>query len=238
MHVKMSDEGSTTAAAATGTRRASRVARAVECAIVFLGLPIALTLFRDIVPPIPIVLGIGVVLLILLLRDRSFDRGQLWNLKPVLPSLRWIVPVWLLSMMVLIAIVWSIRPEALFSFPRERTLIWAIVVTFYPIFSVIPQTVIYRAFFFHRYADLFGRGWGMVVMSALAFGLAHMIFKHWLPVALTLAGGLLFSEVYRRTRSVPATAVAHAMFGDGVFTLGLGAFFYHGSQRVVEMMTQ
>ncbi len=218
--------------------RSNRTYRAAECAVVFLGLPVALTFLRDIAPPIPIVLGIGVLLLIALLRDRTFDRSQLWSFRPVLPSLRWIVPIWIMCMLLLIAIVWSVRPEALFSFPRERTLIWAIVVTFYPIFSVIPQTIIYRAFFFHRYADLFGRGWVMVIMSAIAFGLAHMIFKHWLPVALTLVGGLLFSEVYRRTRSVPASAAAHAMFGDGVFTLGLGAFFYHGSQRVVETMMQ
>jgi membrane protease YdiL (CAAX protease family) len=230
----MSDEP----AVRTALDHPTRIARLIECTVVFLCLPIALTFFRDIVPPIPIVLGIGLLLLIVLLRDQTFDRTQLWNLKPVVPSLRWIVPIWLLSMLVLIAIVWSIRPEALFSFPRERTSIWAIVVTFYPIFSVIPQTIIYRAYFFHRYAGLFGRGWGMVLMSAIAFGFAHMIFKHWLPVALTLVGGLLFSETYRRTRSAPASATAHALFGDGVFTLGLGTFFYHGSQRVVETLAQ
>lgn len=47
---------------------------------------------------------------------------------------------------------------------------WALVIVLYPILSVYPQELIFRAFLFHRYAPLFGNGVGLVAASAAAFG--------------------------------------------------------------------
>jgi len=62
-----------------------------------------------------------------------------------------------------------------------------------PLVSVYPQELLYRAFFLHRYQPLFGRGWGMLLASAMAFGFVHIIFRNSLAVALCVIGGFLFS---------------------------------------------
>jgi membrane protease YdiL (CAAX protease family) len=56
----------------------------------------------------------------------------------------------------------------------------------------------------------------------------HIIFGNWLAIALCLIGGFLFSFTYRNTGSLLLTCVDHALFGNFLFTIGLGKYFYHG----------
>jgi membrane protease YdiL (CAAX protease family) len=100
----------------------------------------------------------------------------------------------------------------------------------YPLVSVYPQELIYRVFFFHRYAPLFGSGLLMIAASALAFGFVHIIFGNWLAVVLCIIGGFLFSLTYQHSGSLLFTCLDHAIFGNFIFTIGLGQFFYHGSR--------
>ncbi|HMO25614.1 MAG TPA: CPBP family intramembrane metalloprotease, partial [Tepidisphaeraceae bacterium] len=125
-----------------------------------------------------------------------------------------------------------IDPSRPFAFPRQRPDVWVMVMLLYPIFSVLPQTLIYRVFFFHRYASLFRTRTGLIVAATLVFAVGHLMFHSWVAIALTLAGGLLFSIRYATTRSAPLSAIEHALFGQMAFTLGYGMFLYHGSVRV------
>ena len=59
----------------------------------------------------------------------------------------------------------------------------------YPVVSVYPQGILYRAFFFQRYATLFPGKWPMIVASAAAFALLHIIFRNSLAVALIGGNG-------------------------------------------------
>jgi membrane protease YdiL (CAAX protease family) len=85
-------------------------------------------------------------------------------------------------------------------------------------------------FFFHRYQPLFGSGSGTILASSLAFAVVHIIFGNWLAVVLRFSGGLLFSFTYRYSGSLFLTCIDHALFGNFIFTIGLGQFFYHGSR--------
>lgn len=208
--------------------------RLVELLVLFGVMPVSLTLLRGVIPPIPVLLGVAVFATIVLLRDPTFERSTLWSIRGLGPTLLQILPLWLGSGLLIGAAVYLVRPEAFLSFPRERPWIWLIVITFYPFFSVIPQSIIYRAFFLHRYQVLFRSKLTMIIAAALAFGLAHVIFKHWLPVALTLVGGALFAWRHLNRGSTLAGAIEHAMYGNLVFTLGLGSFFYHGASRLAE----
>ena len=123
------------------------------------------------------------------------------------------------------------RPELLLGFPRTEPIIWALVMALYPILSVYPQELIFRAFLFHRYAPLFGNGIGLVAASAAAFGFVHIAFGNWIAVALSLAGGAIFATRFQRTRSLFTASVEHALYGMLIFTVGLGEFFYHGAAR-------
>jgi uncharacterized protein len=117
-------------------------------------------------------------------------------------------------------------PEMLFSLIKRAPALRLAVVTLYPVFSVYPQELLYRAFFFLRYKPLFGDGTGMIAASAAVFGFAHIIFGNWVAIAMTASGGVLFGCTYRKTGSLVLTCLEHALFGDLIFTVGIGQFFY------------
>jgi membrane protease YdiL (CAAX protease family) len=124
-------------------------------------------------------------------------------------------------------------PELEWSFVRQQPVFWAVVMVAYPVLSVYPQGLLYRAFFFERYAGLFPGKWAMIVASAAAFAFLHIIFRNWLAVGLTFAGGLLFAERYAETGSLATSSFEHALYGCWLFTVGLGQYFYHGTVESV-----
>jgi membrane protease YdiL (CAAX protease family) len=89
------------------------------------------------------------------------------------------------------------------------------VVIRYPISSVYPQELLYRAFFFHRCKKLlFGDRTGTIATSAMVFGLGHLIFGNWAAIGLTSISGVLFGWRYRKSGSLVLTWLEHALFGD------------------------
>jgi membrane protease YdiL (CAAX protease family) len=99
----------------------------------------------------------------------------------------------------------------------------------YPLLSVYPQELIFRPFLFHRYRDLFPEQWMMVLVSGLTFGLAHIFFENWIAPILSVIGGLLFARTYQKSNSTLQAALEHGLWGDLIFTIGLGWYFYGGS---------
>ena len=120
-------------------------------------------------------------------------------------------------------------PELQWSFVRRNPALWALVMVLYPVLSVYPQGVVYRAFFFERYGALFPGRWTVIVASAAAFAFMHIIFRNWVAVGLTFAGGLLFAARYAETSSLAASSFEHSLYGCWLFTVGLGQYFYHGT---------
>jgi uncharacterized protein len=203
---------------------------ALEFAVVFIGVP--LLIYYRVVPnwPIPYLLGAGVAVFLLLHSDPGFDAKRLFTWGHVQPfPLPLLLRDFLFVALLGIA-VWLVAPDLLFSFVKRQPKFWALIMVLYPLLSVYPQELLYRAFFFRRYAPLFGSGWTMLAASALAFGFVHIIFGNWLAVGLCVIGGLLFSFTYQSSGSLLLTCVDHAIFGNFIFTIGLGHFFYHGSR--------
>ena len=126
-------------------------------------------------------------------------------------------------------LTWALAPELLFGFVREKPLLWAAVMLLYPILSVIPQEFIFRRFFFMRYATLFPKPATMLIMSAVMFGFAHLLFHNWVAPFLCVVGGWMFAQTYDTRRSLALVVLEHALYGDFLFTLGLGRYFYHGT---------
>jgi hypothetical protein len=117
----------------------------------------------------------------------------------------------------------------LFSFPLERPGMWLLVMLLYPLLSVWPQEIIYRSFFLKRYAPLFGER--TAIVSACAFGYAHLIFYNWIAIVFCICGGWLFADTYQRHRSLALCCLEHALYGCLIFTLGLGWYFYGAAWR-------
>ena len=200
---------------------------AFEFLLLFFGVPL-LIVYR-VLPnaPIPYLFIAGMVTFLILRHDCSpllSFRGVAANLPRLL--LRDAIFLLLLGLAVRL-----FAPELLFSMIKRSPLLWAVIMLLYPLLSVYPQELLYRAFFFHRYQPLFGSGWFMLLASACAFGFVHIIFGNWLAVGLCIIGGFLFALTYQQSSSLVLTCIDHALFGNFLFTIGLGQFFYHAYRR-------
>jgi membrane protease YdiL (CAAX protease family) len=129
---------------------------------------------------------------------------------------------------------WLLKPEMLWSFVREKPQLWAIVMVFYPLVSVVPQEIIFRRYLFARHADILAPALVMILVSGIGFGFAHIVFNNWVAPVLCVFGGVIFAYTYHKTRSLALVCIEHALYGDMVFTLGLGRYFYHGAVAVAQ----
>lgn len=115
-------------------------------------------------------------------------------------------------------------PEELFSFPRENTGRWLLVLIFYPLLSILPQTFIYRVYLTKKYGDLFSTQRALVLFGTLAFGYAHLIMHNWIAVLITTIGGLIFMNTYLKSRSFLLSFVEQSLYACLAVTLGYGRF--------------
>src|SRR5262245_30567284 len=154
---------------------------------------------------------------------RSFWRSQ--DEDEEQRQLKRVLRRFLLCASVLVMATMALFPEKLFAFPRATPIQWALLLATYPVLSVYPQELLYRAFFLRRYAGLFPDGRGLWIGSALAFAWLHVIFRNPLAVALTLVGGWFFAQTYGRTQSMRLVCLEHTLYGSLIFSVGLGEFF-------------
>jgi hypothetical protein len=177
---------------------------------------------------LPILLVSAALLLLVLLRDPAFDRARLWNARGWRASLVRSLRRLALGGSLLLVLMLVLRPERLFAFARERPGLFAFVLVAYPVLSVYPQELVFRTFLFHRYRSLVRGERPMILLSGLAFGLAHAFLWNGIALVLSTLGGLLFASTYARTRSTLQASIEHSLWGDLLFTLGLGIYFYGG----------
>lgn len=199
----------------------------LEFALLFTGLPLFLFyLQQGWILPFLWIAALGCLLC--LWRDPVFDRSCLWRHGALRQAGLAFYGRILAANLALAALLYLLAPHLLFSLPQQRPGLWLMVMLFYPILSVYPQELIYRAFFFYRYAPLFPGVHCRIAVSALSFGFMHIIFHNWIAVILTTIGGILFARSYVRSRSIALSSWEHTLYGCLLFTLGLGPFFYSG----------
>jgi membrane protease YdiL (CAAX protease family) len=204
-----------------------RSALIAEFVLLFVGLPLAYRFSPLRIPVLPLLWAVALYAWILLLRDPQFDRARLWKVGAIPAQIGSILAIFAAAAVLIWLGVHLFAPELEWNFVRQNPVFWAIVMIAYPVLSVYPQGLVYRAFFFERYAGLFPGKWTMIVASAAAFALMHIIFRNWIAVALTFAGGVLFAWRYDTTGSLAASSLEHALYGCWLFTVGLGQYFYH-----------
>ena len=206
----------------------------VEFLVLYVALPLAYRFSPVRIPALPLLWLVSAYAGWQLARDPQFNRDRLWNAGPLATHLGAILGIFAVVGFVLWLGVHRFAPQLEWSFVRSRPGFWAVVMVAYPVLSVYPQGLLYRAFFFERYGPLFPGRWAMIAASAAAFAFLHIIFRNSLAVALTFAGGLLFAARYAETGSLATSSLEHALYGCWLFTLGLGQYFYHGTIRTVE----
>jgi uncharacterized protein len=200
-----------------------------EFLAIFVAMPLVYRFAPVRVAALPVLWAVSAYALWQLLRDPHFNRAQLWNFAGLAGHLSAILAVFFCVALALwLGVRWR-APELEWSFFRQRPGLWALVMVAYPVLSVYPQGLLYRAFFFERYRALFPGYWTMIMLSAAVFSFLHIIFRNTLAVALTFAGGLLFAFRYAESGSLATSCFEHALYGCWLFTVGLGQYFYHGT---------
>ena len=199
----------------------------VEFAALYVGAPLAIALF---LPPDQLFTALAVFSLagMALLwitggfRWRVLVRG--WRRMPwqelagiALATLAagWLILAWM-------------RPEALFSIPRNRPEYLLVIWTFYPNLSALPQEQIYRPLFFHRYGAILPQGRAAIALNAAIFSFAHLMYWSWIVAIMTFVGGWFFARAYLR-HGFPAAWALHAVAGNVLFAVGMGVYFYSGN---------
>lgn len=170
--------------------------------------------------------------------DKGGDRRQFWSGGDVLLEKAYLKII-LRRLVLVVTLVWLVvyafYPDKLFLLPREHPLIWLLILLLYPALSVYPQELLYRAFFFSRYAGLFTDKYFMIMASTVFFAFMHVVFGNPVAILSTLIGGYLFADTYSRTRSLRLVCLEHALYGSVIFTLGLGEFFVFGAAKTFLM---
>ena len=209
----------------------SRILLAIEFVAFFIALPIVLYIRPRGIPIVPFLWGCTAYCLVTLLFDKTFRRAELWRPWRLRNHRTEILTLFITGAILIAGLVWRFEPQRLFGLVKTNPMLWALVMAFYPVFSVYPQGIIYRSFVMHRYRPLLRtrRGtqrWMLIAVSALSFSFMHIIFHNWIAVTLTLIGGVLFARTHLKTRSLFVSSFEHALYGCFLFTIGLGSYFY------------
>jgi len=208
-----------------------RVYLAGEFTAIFIALPSLYIRLRHIIHPIAAIWCLAAVCAWVLKCDGYFTRYRFWGERPTRKQILFVIGRFALMATIIGLLTVLFEYGRFLTFPRTRPVLWLIVILLYPFLSAVPQGIVYRTFIFHRYGDLFGKGWAMITASGLVFCYAHILLLNLVAILLTLGGGIIFAHTYLRSRSLWFSSMEHALYGNFIFTIGLGYYIYSGTVR-------
>ncbi len=213
----------------TASTSSGRVFLALECAFLFAALPLLLTFFPTTRGEKAFGLwGVAAYGALILTRMPGFSWRVEWRGVPLSAYEFLLIAARLAaSTLGIVLLTRLLMPERILSFPLQRPGMWLIVMLLYPLLSALPQELLFRSFFFRRYAPLFPGNW-MLAASAAAFGFVHIMFHNAVAPLLSALCGFFLASSYQRHASLGRVALEHALYGDMVFTIGLGVYFIFG----------
>lgn len=203
---------------------------AAEMMAIFVGAPLLMqaAIFHYGVPLFYALPPVCAAFLAFLYFDRSFSLAREFARRPSRQTLVSILLIFAAGGAISALLVAMLLPQHLFALAAERPGKWAKIMALYPFTSVLPQELVYRTLFFHRYAALFSRDWTRIGVNAVLFAFGHILFRNWVAIGVTFAAGLLLAWRYERTRSFQAVYIEHVLWGWFAFTIGLGAYLFTG----------
>lgn len=193
-----------------------------EFFIIFILIPVAFAILY----PLWIKMGIGVLgflyILFVLLRieKNKFKIASNLNWKSFFK--RTVLQLFCIAIITTLY-MWFVDSNNLYIVLLNKPLLWLMILVVYSLFSVYPQELIFRTFFFQRYQNLFKNDVLFIVINAALFSLAHIFFRNSLVMIMTFIGGILFALTYRRTKSTLLVSIEHAIYGCWLFTVGMGS---------------
>ncbi len=158
------------------------------------------------------------------------DLRQLWrwdmvtweNLRPIL--IRWVVCCVLMA-----GFLYFYDPDRMLYLVYNKPQIIPFLLVLYPVLSALPQEFIFCSFFFDRYAPFFKTERRKIIASAIVFAYAHVLFINPVAPILSFIGGYIFASTFAQTRSLALVTIEHGLYGNFLFVIGLGWYFYGGA---------
>lgn len=192
----------------------------LELVVLFICIPIVLTLDFDIAYKLPLVLSGVVYCTWVSIRFKLISKGSLITLDFKKNLTRIMITFGLVSL-TSFSFIYTLHPENLFIVVKKAPVLWATILLVYAVLSVYPQELLYRTFYFNRYANVFEKKY-LILINIIIFPIAHLMFNNNLVLLVTLIGGILFTMSYIKHRSVLLTSIEHALYGNVLFTIGMG----------------
>lgn len=197
----------------------------VEFAALYLGAPLAIAVLLPPRAMFPALFALTLAGLALLARTGGFDWRGLWRGR-IAPAQ--VAGFGLLVGLVGLAVLGLLRPDRLVLPGVARWRLLGMIWLLYPLLSALPQELIFRPLFFHRYGALLPNPRHAVLLNATVFSFAHLMYWSVVVLTLTFAGGLIFARAYL-TRGFPTAWALHAIAGNVLFTVGMGVYFWSGN---------
>ncbi len=199
---------------------ATKPLRVFELSLLFFVLPILLAL------PIIKWIKLGAVgISILYVGFLVFKTYKLRLKRPSKPSGKFKLRVLSISLLLLVLGTILIKlydKNLLFQVVKQKPGLWVTILFVYTFLSVFPQEVIYRKFFYERYQQLFNNKKIFFLLNVSCFALCHLFLKSIPVLIITFIGGCFFAYTYEKEQSITWVSLEHALYGNLVFTLGLG----------------
>lgn len=198
----------------------------IEFIALFICLPLVVFAYRVALAPwlLIIIVSAAIACFLIIYTDNSFKRFRLTNTAN-LHRLLWRSPITFVVGAILTSAVYIVFVQGeLFSLPLYEFDSWLLLLFVYPLLSAWPQELIFRTYFFHRYKKVMPNKTLRILVSALIFSFAHIIYANIWAVVLSFIGGLIFSYTYVKSRSTIACVIEHSVWGIWLFSLGLGQY--------------
>lgn len=202
-----------------------------ECLGLFFAAPVGLYFLRHYLAHrvIPLVIVLAAACAWYLLKVGDFDRRAMWRVKGLGRHLKEMLLALALPALPLALATYLFMQDQFLAMPSAHPAAWLLLLVLYPLLAAYPQEVVFRGFFFQRYRPLFPDPRVMVLASGVSFGLAHLFYGNWVAPLVAGLGGVLFGYRYLSSQSLVAVGVEHGLWGNLLYTIGLGWFFLSGS---------
>ena len=115
---------------------------AVECVLLFLGAPLALTFGLPGRPVLPWLWLAALGCLLFLRAQRGFDTRVLRGRASTPGVWRRMLLCFAIAAPLLVALLLALHPDWFLNLLRERPLVWLAVILFYPMLSAAPQGIV------------------------------------------------------------------------------------------------
>ena len=188
---------------------------------------LVLKLFNLIIPVLLLVCVYCIIIYCIENKNFSSEFKKIFNIN--INILIRIIIRWIFASLILLIITFYFFNEKFFIIQNNKPeILWKIMIL-YPIFSALPQEFIFCKFFFYRYKKIFKSDNNLVISSALFFAITHILFLNFIAPILSFIGGLLFANTYNKHRSLFLVSLEHGLYGNTLFFIGLGWYFWGGS---------